>query len=497
MRYTHENPGKMLIGGEWVEAASGQTREIINPANGQVIGVVVEGNEEDAKKAILAAREAFDQSGWRDVSARGRAKLLLAVADEIEKHAQELAELETLNNGKALGESESDVSSAAAVFRYYAGLVSAPHGQTYDIPNQNMQAMVVREPVGVCGQIVPWNFPLMMAAWKLAPCLAAGNVTVFKPSEVTPLTAIRLFELMEKVGFPKGVINLVLGEGRTVGAELAASHLVDKVAFTGGTETGRSIMKAATGNIKKISLELGGKSPVIVFADAPVDIVVEYAMFAIFYGTGQVCSAGSRLLIQDDIYEEFTQKLAARTKQIKVGNGMAPGTEMGPLVSRQHMEKVMQYIEIGKQEGATLLTGGNRIETDELKNGYFVEPTIFVDTRPDMRIVQEEIFGPVLVVQRFKDEEEAIRLANDTVFGLAGAVFTSDATRSMRVAKKVRSGILWVNAYHSAYHESPWGGYKQSGIGRDLGTYGLDEYMEVRQINVNMALSPLNYYKGE
>ncbi|MEF3312400.1 aldehyde dehydrogenase family protein [Paenibacillus sp. GYB004] len=488
--------GKMYIGGEWVEALSGKTREITNPATGECIAVVTEGGLEDVRRAIETARHTFDETGWRDTSSRERARLLFALADKIEQHVDELARLETLNNGKPLGEAESDVSSAASCFLYYAGLITKPHGQTYEVPYP-IQAMVVREPVGVCGQIVPWNFPLMMAAWKLAPCLGAGNVTVFKPSELTPLTAIRLFELIEEVGFPSGVANLVLGEGRTVGAELAASHLVDKVAFTGGTETGRSVMRAAAGNIKKVSLELGGKSPNIVFADADPSIVAEYVMYGIYIGSGQVCSAGSRLLIQDEIYETFMQELVDRTKQIRVGSGLELGTEMGPLVSQAHMEKVLSYIDIGRQEGATVAAGGRRMTEGEYARGYFVEPTILTDTTPDMRVVQEEIFGPVLVVQRFRDEEEAIRLANGTVFGLAGAVFTNDAARSMRVARKVRSGIMWVNTYHPTYNEAPWGGFKQSGLGRELGTFGLDEYTEVKQVNINMELKPLGFYKGK
>ncbi|MBD2865305.1 aldehyde dehydrogenase family protein [Paenibacillus oceani] len=488
--------GKMYIGGEWVGSLSGKTREITNPATGECIAVVTEGGLEDVRHAIETARHTFDETGWRDTSSRERARLLFALADKIEQHVDELARLETLNNGKPLGEAESDVSSAASCFRYYAGLITKPHGQTYEVPYP-IQAMVVREPVGVCGQIVPWNFPLMMAAWKLAPCLGAGNVTVFKPSELTPLTAIRLFELIEEVGFPRGVANLVLGEGRTVGAELAASHLVDKVAFTGGTETGRSVMRAAAGNIKKVSLELGGKSPNIVFADADPSIVAEYVMYGIYIGSGQVCSAGSRLLIQDEIYETFMQELVDRTKQIRVGSGLELGTEMGPLVSQAHMEKVLSYIEIGRQEGATIAAGGRRMTEGEYARGFFVEPTILTDTTPDMRVVQEEIFGPVLVVQRFRDEEEAIRLANGTVFGLAGAVFTNDAARSMRVARKVRSGIMWVNTYHPTYNEAPWGGFKQSGLGRELGTFGLDEYTEVKQVNINMELKPLGFYKGK
>jgi betaine-aldehyde dehydrogenase len=357
-----------------------------------------------------------------------------------------------------------------------------------------VQAMVVREPVGVCGLIVPWNYPLLMAVWKIAPALAAGNTIVFKPSEVTPVTARTLFEIIEEVGIPKGVANMVMGPGPTVGHELAASHLVDKISFTGGTATGRSIMTAAAGNIKKISLELGGKSPNIVFADADFDTAVDYALFGIFANQGQVCSAGSRLLLEESIHDRFVERLVERAKQIRVGAGDDPETEMGPLVSQAHMEKVLRYIELGKAEGARLVCGGNRLAANGLDKGYFVEPTIFVDTTPDMRIVQEEIFGPVLAVQKFTDEEDAIRLANNTVYGLAGGVFTQDGAKAMRVIKKLRAGITWINCYHPTYNEAPWGGYKQSGIGRGLGTFGFDEFTEVKQININLQVQPIGWF---
>jgi betaine-aldehyde dehydrogenase len=334
-----------------------------------------------------------------------------------------------------------------------------------------------------------------MAIWKLAPALAAGNTVVFKPAELTPLTVIKLFEIFEKVGYPKGVVNLVLGAGPTVGGEIASNMDVDKVAFTGGTKTGRSIMQAASSNIKNISLELGGKSPNIVFADADFDTAIDYALFAIFCNQGQVCSAGSRLLLQEDIYDEFLVELVKRANKITVGKGLEEDTEMGPLISEVHMNKVLGYIEIGKQEGAKLLCGGNRIKSKELKDGYFVEPTIFSDTTPEMRIVQEEIFGPVLAVQKFKDEEEAIYLANHTKFGLAGGVFTNDGAKAFRVIKKLRAGITWINTYHPTYNEAPWGGYKQSGIGRELGTFGFEEYTEVKQINVNLDVQPNGWFR--
>lgn len=487
---------KMYINKEWVNSDSGETREIVNPATGEIIAYAAEGDISDAKKAIKAAKEAFYTSTtWRNTTAVERARLLFKLADLLEEKAEEFAIAETTNNGKPLRESRIDVSDACACFRYYAGLCTKPYGLTYEVP-EAVQAMVVREPIGVCAQIVPWNYPILMAAWKLAPALAAGNTVVFKPSELTPLTAVMLFELIDKVGFPPGVVNLVLGAGPTVGHEMAKSMDVDKIAFTGGTVTGRSIMQAASNNMKKISLELGGKSPVIVFSDVDVETAVDFAMFAIYANQGQVCSAGSRLLLQQEIYDKFIERLVDRTKKIRVGNGLDPKTEMGPLISKAHMEKVLNYIQIGIDEGARLVCGGNRITKEPFDKGYFVEPTIFVNTRPDMRIVQEEIFGPVLVVQKFKDEEEAVQLANCTQYGLAGAVFTNDGARAMRVAKNIRAGITWINMYHSTYNEAPWGGYKQSGIGRELGIYGYEEYTEVKQININLDIKPIGWFSG-
>ncbi|QLY80445.1 aldehyde dehydrogenase family protein [Clostridium intestinale] len=486
---------KMYIDGEWVTSSLGEIREIINPATGKVIDVVAEGTAEDVKKAVAAAKRAFYEDGWMETTAIERASYLYKIADKLESMEKEFSEIDTLDNGKPLRETVADVQDGVACLRYYAGLVNKPSGQIYEVPDPNMQSMVVREPIGVCGQIIPWNYPLLMALWKIAPALAAGNTIVFKPSEVTPLSAIKLFEVIESVGIPKGVANLVMGAGAVVGHEIAANMDIDKVAFTGGTKTGRSIMQAATGNIKNISLELGGKSPNIVFADADFETAVDYALFGIFCNQGQVCSAGSRLILEDKIYDKFIARLGERAKKIKVGLGTNPETEMGPLVSKIQMDKVLNYIEIGKREGAKLVCGGNKINTEELKDGFFVEPTIFIDTTPDMTIVKEEIFGPVLVVQKFTGEEEAIKLANDTVYGLAGAVFTQDGAKAMRVIKKIRAGITWVNSYHPTFNEAPWGGYKQSGIGRELGTFGLEEYTEVKQININLKPEPLYWFK--
>lgn len=482
----------MYVGGKWTEASDDGTRELIDPATGQPIATVTEGAAEDAEAAIAAARKAFDDGPWSSIGAADRAGLLFRVADAIDAHRDEFMRIDTLNGGKPLRETEYDAIDAANCFRYYAGLATKPHGQTFDVPAPS-QTFTVREPIGVCGQIIPWNYPLLMAVWKLAPALAAGNVCVLKPAELTPLSAIRLAMIFEELGFPPGVVNIVLGAGATVGHAIAQSTLVDKIAFTGGTKTGRSIMQAATSNLKKISLELGGKSPNVVFADADFDTAIDYALFGIFANAGQVCSAGSRLILERSLHDRFMERLVERARKIRVGNGFDPQTEMGPIISPIHRERVEDYIETGHKEGAQLLCGGERLG-GELADGNFIAPTIFDRTSRDMRIVQEEIFGPVLVVQTFDDEAEAIALANDTIYGLAGAVFTQDIAKAHRVIRKMRAGITWINTYHPTYNEAPWGGYKQSGIGRELGTYGYDAYTEVKQINVNLDVEPSGWF---
>ena len=484
----------LFIGGQWVQAVDGATREIVNPANSEVLAVVADGGERDAELAIGHARKAFDEGPWPQMRAAERAGYLFRLADRIEAHAEEWAELETRNNGKPLREARFDVADAASCFRYYAGLITKPLGQTYEVSDPAIQGMVVREPIGVCAQIIPWNYPLLMAAWKLAPGLAAGNCCILKAAEATPLTALRLFESIAELGLPPGVAQLLAGPGSTVGQTLAGSMAVDKIAFTGGTVTGRKIMQAATSNLKKVTLELGGKSPNIVFADADFDLALEYALFAIFAGQGEVCSAGSRLLLERRWADRFLPRLAEAGAKIVVGDGMDPRTEMGPLITGAHLERVLGYVEAGLEEGAELLTGGRRLTGPGHGAGHFMEPTIFVNTRPDMRIVREEIFGPVLVVQLFDTEEEAVRLANDTVYGLAGGVFTQDLGKALRVLKRLRAGITWANTYHPTFNEAPWGGYKQSGIGRELGTFGLDAYMETKQINLNMAPQKLGWF---
>ncbi|WP_393959549.1 aldehyde dehydrogenase family protein [Priestia megaterium] len=483
----------MYINGEWRTAE--KQRSTVNPATGEVIGYAAEGSIEDMKTAIGAAREAFDSGIWSETSACERAAILFKIADKLEEAKEELAALETMDNGKPYREAEADVEDAAACFRYYAGLITKPDGQTYSVPAP-MQAMVIKEPIGVCGLIVPWNYPLLMSVWKIAPALAAGNTIVFKPSEVTPATPTKLFEILESVGLPKGVANLVMGAGDTVGNTLIQDKRVDKISFTGGTVTGKHIMRQAAENVTKVSLELGGKSPNIIFADADFETAVDYALFGIFAGSGQICAAGSRILVEESVAERFIERFAERSQKIKVGNGMDQEIEMGPLVSEEHMKKVLKYIEIGKQEGARLVCGGNRITSSGLEKGFFVEPTVFSNVTSNMKIVQDEIFGPVVVIQTFKDEKEAIQLANDTEYGLAGSVFTNDGAKALRVIKKLRAGITWVNTYHFTFNEAPWGGYKQSGIGRGLGTFGLEEFQEVKQININLQVEPIGWFKN-
>jgi betaine-aldehyde dehydrogenase len=499
LRHLERDPaGNVLLylGGEWHVASDGGTRELIDPSSGEVIARVAEATAQDAQWAIAIARKAFDEGPWPETPALERARLLNRLADALDANAAGFAAMETLNCGKPLREAEYDVADAANCFRYYAGLATKPHGQTFDVPAPS-QSFTVREPIGVCGQIVPWNYPLLMAVWKLAPALAAGNVCILKPSEYTPLSALWLAKLTQEAGLPNGVLSVLTGAGPVAGAALAESLHVDKIAFTGSVPTGQSIMRAAAGNVKKISLELGGKSPNIVFDDADFATAVDYALFGIYANAGQVCSAGSRLLVQRTLADRFTAELVRRAKLITVGDGFDPRTEMGPLVSRRQRDRVEEYIRIGRDEGATLACGGTRLEGELGERGNFIVPTIFIDTKPQMRIVQEEIFGPVLAVQVFEDEADAIRLANDSLYGLAGAVFTTDAARAHRVIRKLRAGITWINAYHPTYNEAPWGGYKQSGIGRELGTYGYDAYTEVKQINVNLAVEPSGWFRSE
>ncbi len=483
------------VGGKFVPARAGRTREFLNPADNSVLGAATESEAADVEAAIAEARRAFDEGPWPWTPAPERAAKLFKLADLIDANAEEFARRDTLNNGKPLRESRADAADAAACFRYYAGLATKPHGETYEVGDPNIVSMSVREPIGVCGQIIPWNFPLLMAAWKLAPGLAAGNCCILKPSELTPWSAQLLFQLIDEVGFPPGAVQLIYGAGDPAGSALAESHGVDKIAFTGGTATGRKIMQASAGNLKRVTLELGGKSPIVMFADTDPDVALEYAMFGIFAGQGEVCNAGSRLFLERSMYDDFLPRLKAACEKIAVGRGLDDDTEMGPLISKAYQQKVLGYIESGKESGAELLTGGRGYE-DWRAAGNFVQPTVFVNAPPDAKIVREEIFGPVLAVDTFEAEGEAIRKANDTVYGLSGAVFTRDGARAQRVIRKLRAGVTWINTFHFTFNEAPWGGYKQSGFGRELGPHGYDAYTEVKQITTHLAPVRLGWFKG-
>ncbi len=483
----------MYINGKFVQSESNQTRNINDPGNGELIAVVPEGTKKDIVLAINSARAAFDMGDWKKTTALDRAKLLFKVADGIRANAKKLAETETKNCGKPLAEAEYDVADAANCFEFYAGLATKIHGETMSVP-ANSLSYVVREPIGVCGQIVPWNFPLLMASWKLAPALAAGNTVILKPSELTPMTALELFKIMDGVGFPTGVINLVTGPGIGCGEELAINNLVDKVAFTGGTATGRKIMSAATGNLKRVTLELGGKNPNIIFDDCDIECAIDGALFGAFANQGEVCSAGSRLLVQKGVHKKIVDGMLAKISKIKLGHGLSEGCKMGPLVSKDHLAKVESYIKIGIDEGAKLVSGGKRPSAPELKSGNFLEPTIFDNVKPNMRIAREEIFGPVLSVIEFDTEEDAIRIANDSEYGLAAGIWTQNVTRAVRMTQALRTGIIWVNNYHPTHNEMPWGGYKQSGHGRELGLHGIEAYLEIKQVNINLDTAPIGWY---
>ena len=490
---------KMFIDGSWVEGSGGKSAPTYNPANGEILAMMTEGTEEDVKKAVAAAKKSFYETReWRDMDAQVRSDMILKIADAIEAEKDVFAKLDCLDLGKPLREAEADVDDAIHCFRYYAGAMKTPCGGYYEVNEGfgKMHTYTIHEPVGVCGLITPWNYPLLMGVWKLAPALAAGNSVVFKPSSNCVLSSVHLFEIFEKVGLPKGCANLVLGPGSVVGNTLAESEDVDMITFTGSTEVGQSIMRAAAGNIKKIGLELGGKSPNVIFADADLAGAVESAMIGIFLNQGEVCAAGSRIIIEKSIKDRFLEKLIKKTKAMTIGDPMK-NPDIGPLVTEGHMKKVLDYIDKGVAEGAKLVCGGKRYTEGECANGYYVLPTIFDGCTSDMTIVKEEIFGPVVTIQTFETEQEAIDLANETEYGLAGAVFTTDGARALRVIREIRAGITWINCYNPTYNEAPWGGYKRSGIGRELGIHGLEEYQEVKQININLNPGTVGWYVNE
>jgi aldehyde dehydrogenase (NAD+) len=473
---------KLLINNEWVESVSGKRFETINPATGEVICDVAEADAPDVDIAVQAARKAFNHGEWRKISATRRGELLYKLADLIEQNIDYLARLETLDNGKPLHDSYGDLKLVIACYRYYAGWADKVQGKTIPI-NGPYFCYTRHEPVGVVGQIIPWNFPLLMQAWKLGPALATGNTVVMKTAEQTPLSALRVGELIIEAGFPPGVVNILSGYGPTAGAAIARHMDIDKLAFTGSTEVGHLVMEAAAkSNLKRVTLELGGKSPNIVFADADMDMAIEGAHFSLFFNQGQCCNAGSRLFVEEKCYDEFVAKSVEKARQRVVGDPFDPNTKQGPQVDKDQFDKVMSYIESGMREGANLLCGGHQVGD----RGFFIEPTVFADVNNDMKIAQEEIFGPVMSIIKFKDIDEVIHLANTTMYGLAAGVWTKDITKAYAIANNVRAGTVWVNCYHVFDAAAPFGGFKQSGMGRELGEYCLEHYTEVKTVTIKL-----------
>ncbi len=473
---------KCLIDGQWVDAVGGKTFETINPATGDTIAQVAEGGEADVDKAVKAARKAFE-GPWSKMSGAERGRLMYKLADLIEKNKEELAALETLDNGKPIRDSmNADLPLTIACYRYYAGWADKNHGKTIPI-NGPYFCYTRHEPVGVCAQIIPWNFPMLMQAWKWGPALAMGNTVVLKPAEQTPLSALYVAQLALEAGYPQGVINVVPGMGPTAGGALAKHMDVDKIAFTGSTEVGHLIMEAAAkSNLKRVSLELGGKSPNIVFADADADTAIQGAYFALFFNQGQCCCAGSRLYVEEKIHDQFVEKLTGIAKSRRVGDPFDMKTHQGPQVSREQFDRVMHYIDVGNKQGAKRVVGGNRVGD----RGFFIEPTVFTGVKDEMTIAQEEIFGPVMCVMPFKDVDDVVSRANKSVYGLAAAVWTKDIEKAMRISNSVRAGTVWVNCYDVFDAGAPFGGYKMSGIGRELGEYALEHYTEVKTVTVKV-----------
>ena len=480
---------KNYVNNEWVGTT--ETRQIVNPANGQTIAVVPEATRYDVDRAIAVARATFDNTDWHDSSkAQLRGRILFKMAALVRKHAAELAELETMSCGKPIVESEFDITDTATCFEYNGGLATKYHGETINVPD-NALNFTLKEAVGVCGLIVPWNYPLLLTAWKLGPAIAAGCTVIIKPARQTPLTMLELCKLIQKEipELPPGVLNVVTGDGSIVGRALAESPDVDKISLTGGTDTGKAILRAiGSSHIKKITFELGGKSPNIFFADSDLEAATDGALFGVFINQGEVCTSGSRVLVQKDIWKKFMDRMKEKTKRIKLGDPLKRETKMGPMVTEEHQQKVLAYINLGRKEAKLVMGGGQ-----PKGKGYFVEPTIF-ETDNTTRIAREEIFGPVVACIPFKDEAEAIQIANDTPYGLSAALWSRDIFRCLRVVKALRAGIVWVNTMQPCYVESPWGGYKQSGQGREMSTHGVEEFLETKQVHINLNEAGINWY---
>jgi betaine-aldehyde dehydrogenase len=484
----------LFIDGSWCDPATGAQRSVINPFDQSTVATVAEAAAEDVDRAVRAARAAFLGGTWSRSPLADRAALLHRVADLLQRDKEEIARTETLDTGKTLVESRIDVDDVAAVFRYYADTVEALRPRPVDTGQDGVASRIDHEPVGVCALIAPWNYPLLQICWKIAPALAAGNSLVAKPSEITPLTTIRLFELLDEAGLPAGVANLVLGTGQAVGGPMVEHPDVDLVSFTGSLAVGRWIARTAGDALKRVALELGGKNPNIVFADADLETAVDYALTAAFLHGGQVCSAGTRLLVEDRAYDDFVAEVARRADAVRLGNGLDETTESGPLVSAEHLAKVQRYAELGQREGARLLAGGHRPDDPELRDGFFFRPTVFADCTREMTVVRDETFGPIITAERFRTEDEAVALGNDTDYGLAGGVWSGEADKAERVAARLRHGTVWINDFGPYLPQAEWGGFKRSGIGRELGPTGLHEYCELRHVYRNLAAKPQHWF---
>jgi acyl-CoA reductase-like NAD-dependent aldehyde dehydrogenase len=485
---------QLFIDGQFVDAESGKTFDSPNPATGETFAEVAEADKVDVDKAVAAARKALDGK-WSKMSARDRGRLLYKLSQLIEEHAGELATLETSDNGKPIKESTYiDLPGVVENFEYFAGWSTKIEGETIPVPGQ-MFNYTLREPVGVCGQIIPWNFPLLMAAWKLAPALACGNTVVLKPAEQTPVTSLELAKLIQEAGFPEGVVNIIPGFGETAGAALASHPGIDKIAFTGSTEIGKVIAKAAAENLTKVSLELGGKAPNVIFADADLDQAVNGAMMGIFFNQGQVCCAGSRVFIEESVKDEFLARFKEKAEKIQVGDPMDKATLMGPQVSMEQLNKIRSYVGIAREEGATVFSGGQSVHLEgAFQNGYFFQPTIFSEVNNSMRVAQEEIFGPVSSVITFNNDDELIKQANETMYGLSAGIWTRDITRAHRFARAVKAGVVWINTFNMMNAASPFGGYKQSGYGREMGKHALELYTQVKSVWVDLSGKPIGWF---